>query len=222
MVSSGRQTSRKLARRRPQLAVRPRMLIVCEGEKTEPGYFDDLKRHLRISLVEIVIDDRSGVPKTLVERAVEMKRTASREARSARDKSLAFEEVWCVFDIDSHPNLPDARQQAEAHEIRLAVSNPAFELWVLLHFQNQSAFIERKPALRLCEKHLPGYSKAPTYQELERGYASAVSRAQSLDAQHARDGTLGANPSTAVHVLTQRLHEHSRASHLARVDSVRR
>ena len=80
-----------LRRRRPFREVRRRMLIVCEGEVTERHYFNDL-RHLMRSLVELDIDP-GGTPKTLVERAVDVKKTAERAAKRARDMSTAADFV---------------------------------------------------------------------------------------------------------------------------------
>lgn len=89
-----------------------------------------------------------GVPKTLVERATEMKKAGEREANTKKDEYLRYDEVWCVFDIDDHPKIADARQQARDNGIDLAISNPCFELWVLLHFQDQRAHISRCPDTR--------------------------------------------------------------------------
>jgi hypothetical protein len=134
MVGWGR--FRHSLRRRPaRFDPRPRILILCEGKVTEPSYFRDFQHQEKNRLVDVVIDDEGGVPKTLVERAVARRKEAEREARLQKDKYLRYDEVWCVFDIDSHPNLPDARQQARANGIELAISNPCFELWLLLHFQ---------------------------------------------------------------------------------------
>jgi hypothetical protein len=36
--------------------------------------------------------------------------------------------VWCVFDIDEHPVIPEAKDQAPANRIELTISNPYFEL----------------------------------------------------------------------------------------------
>lgn len=99
-------------------------------------------------------------PRLLVERAAAKKREAQRDAKSRRDEFLAYDEVWCVFDVDEHPHLHDARQQARDNGIDLAVSNPCFELWALLHFQDHTAHIERADARRRLKRHLPGYEKA--------------------------------------------------------------
>jgi hypothetical protein len=63
-----------LRRRAPSRNALPRILIVCEGTKTEPGYFEDFRQRYR-RVVELELSP-GGVPKTLVERAVEMKKDA--------------------------------------------------------------------------------------------------------------------------------------------------
>ena len=70
-----------------------------------------------------------GEPKALVQRAVEKKKDAERLARSQKDSNLRYDQVWCVFDIDEHRLIPEAKQQAVANGIELAISNPCFELW---------------------------------------------------------------------------------------------
>ena len=110
--------------------------------------------------------------------------------------------------------------QADANGIKLAISNPSFELWLLLHFQEQQAYIERNEAHTACKAHMPRYVKRAPYQLLAPRYDTALTRAQALWARHERDGQPGANPSTGVHLLTARLHEFGRAAHIRRVAGV--
>lgn len=60
--------------------------------------------------------------------AIDQNRAAGDEARRERDDHLRFDEVWGVFDIDEHPNLPEVRELAAENGIELAISNPRFEL----------------------------------------------------------------------------------------------
>ncbi len=196
---------RDLRRREPRREPRKRILILCEGHSTEPGYFRALRSAFRNRLVEVEIDDRRGVPKTLVEYATERKKEAVREAKSRRDPFLAYDEVWCVFDVDAHPNLPDARQQARDNGIHLAVSNPCFELWALLHFQHQTAYLEGESAQSRLRRHLPGYEKDLPFDRLHPTYDQAVERAQELERRCESAGSPGDNPSTGVYVLTERI-----------------
>jgi hypothetical protein len=192
------ETRRRRAFREPL----PRLLIVCEGQKTEPLYFQYLRRRVRSVLVEI--DDRSGVPKTLVERAVARVKEANAAAKSMRDVFQKFDEVWCVFDVDAHPRLPDAKQQASAHGIQLAISNPCFELWALIHYQDHTRYESGSEVVRLLKVHVPMYGKVLPCDELELRYRDAVLRARVLD-QRVRSGLSDGNPSTGVHILTERI-----------------
>src|SRR6202165_1126853 len=197
-----RSPTSDLRRRRPQLEPRRRILIVCEGRRTEPEYFQALRVKLR-AVVEVQIEPGGPDPKILVERAVARKRDTDREARLQRDRFLRYDEIWCVFDTDEHPKLADARQQAQAHGIELAISNPCFELWALLHFQDQSAFLERHVAVTRLKKHLPHYKKVLPFEVLHPKYPAAVLRAQELDRRCQDAGRPGNNPSTGVYRLTE-------------------
>jgi len=178
---------------------------------TEADYVNLIRREERLRLVEIVSIPEAGVPKTVVEVAVEEMRKAARDARRMRDDNLKYDEVWCVFDVDEHPDLAAAKDQARANGLHVAISNPCFELWLLLHFQDQSAHLHRDVLRRRCtDDHLPSYAKRITdeiYAVLAPRYADAVRRATALDAWHATRGTEGENPSTRVYKLTERLAE---------------
>lgn len=191
---------------------RRRLLIVCEGRLTEPSYLRALRVEFRNLLVEVEIEEGGATPKTLVARAAARKREAEREARQERDGFLAYDEVWCVFDIDEHPYLAEARQQARDNRIELAVSNPSFELWALLHFQEQSAFLDRAVARRRLKSHLADYDKVLPFDRLKSLYASAVLRAQNLDRRCESAGCPGDNPSTGVYRLTERIRQEGRSA----------
>jgi hypothetical protein len=137
----------------------------------------------------------------LVAQAAEMKKDAERAAKA--DENLRYEEVWCVFDIDDHPQIDDAKQQASDNGIKLPFSNPCFELWVLLHFQDQRAHIGRAQLRAACRKHLPGYIKDLPIDKLSPQYDQAVGRAQNLDAWQQEQRRQDANPSTGVYKLTE-------------------
>ena len=157
-----------LRRRRPFRSPKPRILIVCEGTRTEPGYFRAF-RHAERSLVELEISP-GGVPRTLVQRAVQLKDTAAKQSRTHADENLKYDEVWCVFDIDEHPNIQDATQQARDNQVEVAISNPCFELWILLHYQDQRAHIDRDRLSLECRRHLPDYEKDVPFETLHENY----------------------------------------------------
>ncbi len=152
------------------------------------------------SLIELELY-RVGDPKSVVERAVQKKRESETAAKRQRDSYLAYDRVWCVFDVDQHARLADAIQQARDNEIGVAVSNPCFELWALLHFQDQNAHITRSKVQSLCRKHIPHYEKELPCAALWERYSEARERAVKLDHWHQSRGTSGGNPSTGVYRL---------------------
>lgn len=206
-ISAARR--RSLSRRPPKLKPRARVVILCEGEKTEPSYLRHWKAVLRNNLVEIKIDLTGAMPKTLVEKAAEIKKEAKRDARRREDDNLEIDEVWCVFDVDKHPNLDDARIQANANKIELAISNPCFELWLTLHFQDQNAYLDVVKARALCCGHLNGYQKTVTaemFELLAPAHQTAFARAEQLAKAHASAGRASHhNPSTGVGRLVDRM-----------------
>lgn len=206
MVSKGRKAAKELRRRKPIFDARLRVLIVCEGIVTEKEYFEAFRRRIRAA-INVIVDDNGGTPKTLVERAVSEKRKAAERAHRDGDSGSAYDEIWCVFDIDEHPFVQDARVQAAAHKIKLAITNPCFELWFLLHFRDQTAYIDRQELQSVCREFIPGYRKSAPAHVLDPRYDSAVERAARLEARNKRDGEPDRNPSTNVHVLLERLRE---------------
>lgn len=194
-------------RRPPTRTAKRRILIICEGRKTEAEYFRNIRSVFRNSLIEIELDRGGGVPKSLVERAVARKREAEHLARSQRDAFLSYDEVWCVFDVDRHPNLPEAKQQATHNGISLAISNPCFELWALLHLQEHSSHAEGKTIFQLLKRRFPGYQKVLPFDQIHPGYDLAVERAKILEQRRREADDVGGNPSTGVYKLTETIRQ---------------
>lgn len=169
-------------------AVKRQILVYVEGARTEEDYVVYWHRRHRTE-VRVTVAEEHGVPMTLVDLAVAAKANGEREQR--RGRGDAWDEIWCVFDEDSHPRLAEAIAKAEANAINLAVSNPCIELWFVLHYQEQTAFIERHAAqsrarnLLGCEK---GLSDEALEQLAER-YDPARARAKALDDKHGGDGS---------------------------------
>lgn len=206
-----------LSRRRARLEPRSRLLVVCEGKITEPRYLNSLRIELKARLVDIDIVPGAGVPKTLVEHAVDRKREAALKARRLKDDSYLYDEVWCVFDVDQHPNLPQAKQQATANGLRLAISNPCVELWAVLHFQDQFAFEERNRIVEILKRYIPEYVKELPFKLLWPRYMEALKRMQQVEHWHRTRGTEGGNPSTGLHMLTERIRELSKDEQIKRL-----
>jgi hypothetical protein len=207
MVSRRRLDDRSLKRRAPTRQPKHRILIVCEGQKTEPGYLKAFQHKVRNPRVHVEVAAETGVPRTVVEIAVRLRDEAEQEAKRERDENLRWDEVWGVFDIDEHPNLDQARTMARDHAIELAVSNPCFELWALLHFQEHRAHMDRAKAREALQQHLRDYDKSLDFAKMYPGYSDAVRRAQELAREADIHGEPGRNPTTGVYRLTESIRE---------------
>lgn len=134
-------------------------MIYCEGELTEVSYFKGVRRELRAGTVQIEIGREHGEPYGLVEEAIDHQRHApERES----DRFERYDQVWCVFDVEApqpHPKLDAALQLAEKHDVRCAVSNPCFELWLTLHVRDPTGYVTTDEAGRVPEACGCGYRR---------------------------------------------------------------
>jgi hypothetical protein len=136
------------------------ILIICEGQKTEPRYFKSLLKELRIpsSRVEL-LDKKSGMtPLTLVKTVFDKKKDYEKLTE------VSVDEVWCVFDHEGchkDPRFEDAVRYANDHDLQLAVSYPCFEYWILLHFKKTTkAFANCRDVIKVLKSYIPSYNKA--------------------------------------------------------------
>lgn len=177
---------------------RVELLVFAEGEVTEEEYLKHWHRRFR-GRVNVEIHEFHGTPLALVERAAEEKRANERAAKRGRGR--AHDEVWCVFDVDVHPHLAEAIEMATRNGINLAISNPCIELWFLLHFIEQTAYIDRRAAQKAAQSHL-NCDKCLTDTALElldEGFELAKGRARRLEEKHRGDGTPApGNPSSGI------------------------
>ncbi len=174
---------------------------MCEGTVTEPGYIRGFSAWRRNPLVEVRISDDHGVPRTLVEAAKKALNQALLEAQTSKDDNLSFDEVWCVFDVDDHPDLKNALEMARNNNIRVALSNPCFELWLLLHFRESPGAQTRQAIQKLLKNYLPNFNKHVQFDELTEGYAFALQRARRLQELADDDEESTRNPTTTVYRL---------------------
>jgi len=140
----------------------------------------------------------------MVDVAVEHKRRSERDQKRGRGR--AYDEVWCVFDVDEHHAISEARRKARDNDVRLAISNPCIELWFLLHFQDQTAELDRAAAQRLSADAL-GSGKSlslESRQVLTARHDEAVVRARALSTRHDGNGLPpDANPSSSLWELIE-------------------
>lgn len=196
---------RKAAKREPY----DRVLIVCEGEKTEPLYFNGLRDHYRLNTANVAITGKSGsAPSSILE-------TAKKLADTAKKEGNPFDKVYCVFDKDQHTDYQTTVATIrQMRHITAITSAPCFEYWILLHFINTTnpySPTANKTAAELVraelKKYYPNYKKnnKNIFQDLLDKLDTASKQAKKNRAIMKSSGT--DNPSTLVDILVDYLRE---------------
>ena len=201
-MSHGGRTARRISRKAPVRSPALRIVVVTEGAVTEPSYLRTFDRlHGDQSSAKLVVIPDAGDPRAVVERAIEESRESKRDRLGSRDT------VWAMFDRDEHSRFAQAKDMARGNGIRLAISNPCFELWGILHYQECDAPLDRHECQRKLGELCPGYSnkKGKIFDDpevIESKYQDAVGRAENALTRRREEGDPEGNPSTTVHRLT--------------------
>lgn len=214
-----KRRARKERKRAVEIKAKRRFyLIVCEGEKTEPNYFNAFKADLPKGVLELVNIDIDGTGKntiSVIDESVKLR------DRYEKNYLRAIDEVWAVFDKDSFPdrNFNNAVNKGENSQpkINCAWTNEAFELWYLLHFHYFNTAVSRhsyQEKLEVAMREASGneafrYEKNSTgmYALLKRygSQAAAVANAEKLEVLYDDRSFARHNPCTKVHLLIQSL-----------------
>jgi hypothetical protein len=113
------------------------IVIAAEGEKTEKVYFLGLKEYyanprIHVEVLEHV--ESASEPARILRLLDQFKQNY----RLRRD----YDELWLVIDVDRwrEQKLSIVSQQCFQKGYKLAVSNPSFEIWLLLHIRALDAY----------------------------------------------------------------------------------
>lgn len=129
-------------------------LIVCEGTRTEPNYFEALIKDRNSDVREVKIEGEGRGTVSLIKQTIAM-----------RDKSKKeFDRVWAVFDKDDFEDFNDAIKLAAKNHINCAWSNESFELWYYLHFQFLDTGISRSQYIEKIEREIKARTNSPAYK----------------------------------------------------------
>lgn len=151
-------------------------LVAAEGKNTENQYFGIFCGKTSVVHVRCLKHGNQSAPGYLL-------KTMKKELKVIDLRET--DEAWCVCDTDKwtpeqlNGLLEWSRQKTN---YGLAVSNPNFEFWLLLHFEDGNKVRNSVTCKTRLEQHLPGYdknidSKKFTKEKIEK----AVERAKIRD-----------------------------------------
>ncbi len=201
-----------LSRRAPTREPRRRFVLFCEGTKTEPGYFQAVKTMHSDALIDLRIEGVGADPLRIAKQAI-----AERARQAAAGNSFEeHDEVWIVIDRDTHPRFDQAITACALGKVRVARSNPCFELWLILHFED----FDRPGNSRQIQKHLETLSddyrrrrgKSLDCRPLLDRIEHAEVRAGRQLKRRERDSKAFDSPSTTVGHLTSAIRAAAEAS----------
>ena len=118
------------------------IIIAAEGSNTEKHYFEALSKDIKYRNpkvhVEILVrEETASSPQHVLEAMNQFKRTYS-----LSDDDL----LWLVIDVDrwKPQMLSEVAAQCVQKKFYLAVSNPSFEVWLLMHRRSLDSFTEEE------------------------------------------------------------------------------
>jgi hypothetical protein len=141
-----------------KIARKKAILIITEGESTEPSYFKHFKRQFRMSKLSLEVKGVGQTGLSLISKAENI----AKQGLKGED----FSQVWCVFDADPNPSTPtshlkkfdEAVKEAKEKGFRVALSHQAFEYWLILHFKaHQGQKMPRKDYNKIINDELKKY-----------------------------------------------------------------
>ena len=189
-------------RRRPSRDTKPVTYVFCEGEKTEPTYFSRWReRGMSLHIIKVSHTDPCGIIKD------------AQEIISGRSfEPSQGDSVWCVYDVDANSNatLAKAAALAKRNRFDIAVSNPCFELWYILHFELQGGSMTSSAAIGKISSHVAGYTKnMDVFDTLSPRIQVALANAAKIERRYGQKidplQDRSCNPFTNVDVLVQKL-----------------
>ncbi len=205
----------KLERKQKNKVELVRVILACEGSVTERNYFqsifDDLIMHQGIAKTSLIIAKHSHTnPQGVLQ-----------DLLDGLAKDSDFEHQWIVIDRDEmRPNggghsLKDfnsALSSAASKNIKVAYSNPSFEIWYLLHFEYRNTPIDRDQVIKMLGKYVDYAKNSKTiFAELLDCQATAIANAKRLKETYQTAGRICIpatdNPCTTVYELVEVLNK---------------
>lgn len=203
------------------------ILVVTEGQNTEPAYFGWVRNKFAAPTVELVPHGAGrGDPTALAKEALRLRDERREQLRNHQlsiTKTGDFDEIWIVFDTDvlTAKQCSEGIAFAESKGIKIAYSEPCFEFWLLLHATYTTAqMAECKDVIPYLAKHL-GWKKysregkkasevsAMTEPLVKKEIIQQAVKYAKQVRQHHLDGNtpFPANPSTDVDLLIRAIND---------------
>ncbi len=189
-------------------------LIVCEGKKTEPNYFNGLKRK---------INEKYGNKVDVLIPNIDVKGTGMNTTslvkytqKTVNHANKVYGQVWVVFDKDDYNN-EQFDSAIKNCDYNVAWSNPNFEVWLLAHFKKVNRYISKDDVLQELSKEfqkkgLGDYTKIDTniFEKItsEGNLDTAIKNCEYMEELNKDGQASQRNPMTKVYKIVDGLKEY--------------
>ncbi len=191
---------RKFKRSPGKLSYRKMFVLVTEGSKTESHYFAIFNGYNLVVHIKFLKEKGDSAPPQVLAR---MRNYLDTEDLRSSD------EAWLVVDKDQWTDgqlsqLHDWAQESDNYGF--ALSNPKFEFWLLLHFENGKGVSNSRTCSQRLKRHIPGYDKDINARKIsEDMIKKAIERAKKRDMPACHDWPRGTG--TTVYRLVENILE---------------
>ena len=161
---------RPFGRKAPVRSYRKRFVIATEGQETEPQYFSMFNSKRSTVHVVVLRSKRKTSPGQVL-------------ARLKKEDIEKNDNAWIVIDRDTwgEAELDQVYNDCKDKDYKMALSNPMFEYWLLLHFEDGNGVNAGNVKTRL-KAHLPAFTKSHVeVHKIKPGIADATRRAERKD-----------------------------------------
>lgn len=147
------QKRRKFQRSLGELPYKKLFVLAVEGVKTEPQYFGIFNNQQSVIRVSCLKSSHGSSPLQVLKRMEDHLRQV--DLRST-------DEAWLVVDKDqwTDEQLVQLHDWAQTGEnFGFALSNPKYEYWLLLHFEDGNDIASSRDCTERLKRHLTDYDK---------------------------------------------------------------
>jgi len=196
---------------RPQSVKRPqrRIIRIYSNGESEYNYFISQKQLL---VRQFAIDGRRNIKIDSFQRNADIKAMIQviKKLNPVRDL-LPGDRIYCVLDVDDlRNNKINEALAIKPPYINLILSNPNFELWLLLHFRFHNQRITKDETVVKLREYLPHYSKPniePIFPTLKEKEPDAIRNSKTLREQRKQEQidlfSIESNPHTHLDFLIE-------------------
>lgn len=192
-------------------------LIVTEGKRTEPNYFQGLEKRVKekvggtVDVFEVPVIDISG-------EGCSTGKLLEVTERIVKEAKVIYQNVWVVFDKDDFEDFDQAVKEGADKGYQVAWSNESFEYWIYLHFYYSDSALHRDEWNKKLDeifrtynlgtgKYQKNYEEIYQMIDIYNGVSTAIKNAKRRMASFGRSECKPSeyNPGTTVYLLVEEL-----------------